>query len=999
MGLTNEEMIEYKNLSSLDELTDFQINRLKALEKKAEVEEYVVDDKSFWDKAGEVANQMVGKDTAFGHLARDIIKFPQSEKLTRAIFNPITKGLEKIQDTAAGSPTADTLLSPFKTALSVGKFVSESLAEGGIGLLDVAPVIGRLKFLSTAPAAVKAAELSKLKSEVKPEVLKKAMDTLSPEELQAITGTPEKVKAAVSFVPPENWKTINRELDKPFTLGSAISDKERVALESLKNKLQNKPITQTIENASENITKKIEGGVGEGFTGNINLTKYPKPVADLITEVNKKTGFAERATQTIPEIKTIGATPEAQELFKKIVSSPEGAVPGAIQNAREVFTNEAKVVLENVGDIVNFGENEFKKIESLVKKGEEISKSAKMAGQSLRVFKESTDDKIAQQLVDKVEELKLKIKANQSPLSKPYIDALTSLQQAISKKAFDLSQTSKYYREAMKLADQGFYVYLNSLLSSPLTHLRNISGSVVMAGLKPVEKVMSAAFDNILSKMPGGVKPEHAFREAIEQLKGAGKWVLGKGEKIELESASKLDNQLENPIGGVAGKIIGFPLKALKVEDDISKSLIAQMENAGLKSKGIEGEALKKAVNQEALYRTFQDQSGPIINAMSSLREKMPMARWVIPFLKTPSKIFVRGIERSPLGYGKVAYKTLKGGYKQADMAQDLGNATLGSMASAFLAWHYGKGNITGSYPTDKDEKERWLAEGITPYSVKIQGRWVPLDRIEPIGTIVKTAVASIDAFKDNPDDKIENQAENVALRLGKELTSQSALNGFNVMARALSEPDRYAGKTVSNIATGFIPGISKFAVNLTDEYARNKQGIIETAKSKIPGLSKTLPPLRDILGNPIENDIFIGRKAKDVPELEFANSLGVDLPDTKKIFNPISPINTKEQDAYRLYVGIRLKGLLQQEMFNPTYIDENKERKFIESNIKDFVENGKAIANTSAEIRRLGVNAKITDDVGIFLYKNVLKDKRYKSLSDEQKKEIINKAILIQER
>lgn len=947
-------------------------------------------------------------------------------------------GQDKLGQIGAGNPTLEAFTTAGQGVLQGVKGVAQAgaalgsvspvdvglmLATGGASLTAKAnALVPRLKLLAAAPAEVKAVEISKMVEQNGKKVVDEA---LSLAELQAKTGAPEKTQAAITMgrFPAKftDMRRMSRPLGsapasttpgKPFTLQAGMDAEQQAALDAFRAKLPKtpetmsaaapEPVPATIQTPAAPLPAAPAAPVikaGEGFAGNINLSKYPKPVADLIKTANKSIGFAERQAQTIPELKAVGGTPEAQQLYKQIVSAPEGSVPGAIANAREVFNNEAKIVIGKLDNILSTGTDDIEKLVTLAKKGEEVSKSAKMAGQSLRVFKEAADSKLAQQLVDKAEELKIKAKATQSPLVQPYIDGLTSLQKAISKKAFDISQTTKFYRKTMEVADKVYYVYLNAILSNPMTHVRNIAGNVIFTGMKPVEKMATAVYDGLLSKLPGGVAAENTFGEAAAQIKAAGKALVGKGEKLPFDvtkMGDKLDTQLsEIPIPGTIGEIIGAPLKALKIEDDIAKSLIGQMEYAGLKARGLAGKELEAGVKKEAQYRTFQQESGPILKALVDLRDSFPGVKLVVPFLKTPTQLFMRGVERSPLGFGKVAYKAVKGNYKQAEMAADLGNATLGSMAAAFLAWQYGKGKISGSFPTDKDEQERWKAQGKLPYSIKINGRWRPLDRIEPIGGIVKIAIAGVDAFKDSEQGIPENKASEIAIRLGKELTSQSALNGFNNLSQAMSDPERYAGKVVSGIATGFVPGLSKFAADITDPYARQKSGIVETAKSKIPGLSQTLPPQRDVLGNPLKKDMFWGSQDVNTPELDFAKQLEVNLPDTKKLMKPITPLTTEEQNGYRLYVGNGIKAILQQEMAQPSYADPAAERKHIERQIGLYVDAGKSVFNVQAEFRNLGIKFSPTPQQAGYLYDNVIKNKFYKDASPEQKREAFNRIML----
>lgn len=94
------------------------------------------------------------------------------------------------------------------------------------------------------------------------------------------------------------------------------------------------------------------------------------------------------------------------------------------------------------------------------------------------------------------------------------------------------------------------------------------------------------------------------------------------------------------------------------------------------------------------------------------------------------ARSLVEGMKRATVGFpeaGWSALKFVKTGDKEA-FAQDLSKAIqhAGSGASLILLGHaLGKaGIISGPYPKDKAERERWTAEGRQPDSIKIGGQW-----------------------------------------------------------------------------------------------------------------------------------------------------------------------------------------------------------------------------------------------------------------------------------
>jgi len=96
--------------------------------------------------------QMIGPESAMGILSGGLLKVPGTERFTKPVFDPISKKIDALQGRIAESPTTEALAAPFKTALSVGKFTSEALAEGGLGLIDLAlPLYSKLQKAAIRP--------------------------------------------------------------------------------------------------------------------------------------------------------------------------------------------------------------------------------------------------------------------------------------------------------------------------------------------------------------------------------------------------------------------------------------------------------------------------------------------------------------------------------------------------------------------------------------------------------------------------------------------------------------------------------------------------------------------------------------------------------------------------------------------------------------------------------------------------------------------------------
>ena len=898
---------------------------------------------------------------------------------------------------------------PKSKAASIGAAAVGALGQVLTPADLVLPIIGKLLLLKYAPKALKIAKVAEIKAGTKPEVFKAATEALSPAELNAITGTPEKAKAALTFVPPEGWKSpaATTTAGKPFTLQSALSEKDRAALEAFKAKLPKGPeITPRI--AQGNVlapkpaiipTPPIIPAAHE-LAGNIRLSKYSPQAQEGIILANKATGVAERTPQTLEGMRVVGATPEGQAVFSAVAKAGSGALAGKTQLVRESLEKEASVFAQQAEAAVKAGGDELGslfKTSPALKTEEQISKVAQSMGQTLAAFKQNASTAITKATIATLEKVKADLLATKSPFAEIHTKSIEKLQMALNKKELALSKLMPAYRKLMEVNDAAYTLWINSILSSPLTDIRNLGGNILFVVAKPVEKIMAAAVDNTLSLFTGKA-PAHTFKETVKMVKAASKFMIGKGEKLPFNPAKSGFGKLDRPIQqfpGTIGKVIGAPTKALEIEDNLFKNLVAQMEYAALKSKGIKGDELTKRVLDEAAYRTYQDEAGPIVHWLMSGRNRVPGARWVIPFIRTPSKLLERGIERTPLGIVKIGGKLAKGVYKEAGgqgkLAEDIGNTVIGSVGSAWLAWQYGKGNITGAWPKNRRESEQWKAEGRKPYSYRTTDGWVALDKIEPFGAAVKSTIVVIDTFKNMADKDIPDKAAAAAANLGKELTRMSAFNGFNTFAQSISDPSRFASKTVSNVAAGFVPGAAKFATDyvpgLKDPLMRQKQNAVEMGQAKIPFAAKRLYPQLDIWGQPIRKEAFFTAVSRERGSKELDLLKDLDLPVPKYPVKMLG-VNFSRDEAFniRRKAGAIIKDFLSQ-YSGRKILDPRGLKTEIRTGIDD-------INNSVAQLEILNIdftpNRQQSDVLSSAINKTA-----YKQLLPEQRRAVLMRIIL----
>jgi hypothetical protein len=149
-------------------------------------------------------------------------------------------------------------------------------------------------------------------------------------------------------------------------------------------------------------------------------------------------------------------------------------------------------------------------------------------------------------------------------------------------------------------------------------------------------------------------------------------------------------------------------------------------------------EAVQRAAADEALYRTFNRQAGPIAQRLLMLRNS-DSAGWnlfmatVLPFIRTPANLISYSLERTPLApvVGQWRADVAAGGARR-DAA--LARVALGSLILAHTFQMAEAGLITGSGPDDPREREALQRTGWQPYSLRIGNTYVSFNRLDPFG-------------------------------------------------------------------------------------------------------------------------------------------------------------------------------------------------------------------------------------------------------------------------
>lgn len=460
--------------------------------------------------------------------------------------------------------------------------------------------------------------------------------------------------------------------------------------------------------------------------------------------------------------------------------------------------------------------------------------------------------------------------------------------------------------------DKFYEVYVNGLISGPATHIANNASNTTMQAAGVVKRLLAAGIEQVRSKIQGQA-PERFVDDTYADLRGMKRGMTSAFEPDSPYSFStaikggaaggKLEINRLGAIPGKLGEVVRFPGTALEAEDKVFKSMSFFREayvRAGRKARGeatnrnMTGADLESYVSKRrdeivdsidtayrdstkagksysgpfkdvfepaekaARYDTFQKEAGPILAAITKLREADPTGifKIVMPFLRTPANIAKVTIEHTPLKVFDVLSKARKGELKGGEISDELAKPLFGALLALPVVYAAKEGMLTGSGPTDPKERELWRATGAQPNSVvvPIDGKltYISYGRLEPISTLMTMAVD----FNEAADAKSRGTAaDKIVGTVLNAVNDKTFLAGLSDLVLAWHDPKRYASTLIKDTAGNLVPASSlmRATAHAIDPVVRERVSVLDAAIANIPGLSQTLPAKPTGTGIPIE--------------------------------------------------------------------------------------------------------------------------------------------------
>jgi hypothetical protein len=302
------------------------------------------------------------------------------------------------------------------------------------------------------------------------------------------------------------------------------------------------------------------------------------------------------------------------------------------------------------------------------------------------------------------------------------------------------------------------------------------------------------------------------------------------------------------------------------------------------------------AVNPVALEysrtATFTNPLGDdtIGGKLQNMASAHPMVKFVVPFIRTPTNIFRYAWQRTPIlgAFQKTTAADLAAGGERAAVANakmELGTALYGAAAYWAIS-----GRVTGKGPTDPELRAQWIAAGNQPYSFKFGNAQISYRRADPLMAPVGLVTDGVNGVgkisqdlkerlhQDRVDDDgiyhpavsfmervadfahasghlMSDEGTQVASSLiasvGQNLSSKTYMQGVTEFMDAFSNGDQHKVQALMKGEAGtFVPNI--LAQMNPDKTVHETRSIISSLMARVPGVSNTLEPKRNIFGEKI---------------------------------------------------------------------------------------------------------------------------------------------------
>jgi len=435
-------------------------------------------------------------------------------------------------------------------------------------------------------------------------------------------------------------------------------------------------------------------------------------------------------------------------------------------------------------------------------------------------------------------------------------------------------------------SDKVFEIYRSGLLSGPATLVKKSVSEAMLGALEATSRVVTGGLANLRYRAGITDQPEAFASEGYYFSRGAAmafthlRDVLSNefdfADAPELAHAPGFEGGQEQAVKGVLGRIIRLPGTVLSRTANMVylANYMGEINSLAARqalSEGLSGEELaarqdwlshnptkemSEAAHRVGLHGTFQDDlSGWMAKVQPALQYKY--LRFLFPFVKTLSNLISASADYSPIG--------LIRGTATADLTQQ-SKGLLGTAIMAAAMYLANEGLVSGGGATDFKKRESETAAGnFESYSLKLGNKFIAYHMAEPLGLLIGGSADLIHSLKHDEDPAIStSKAQSILAHLNRNIDSFPFLLQISSLIDSLTNlgNGNRAEKNVDNILSAVVPAFVKDTAQTIDPVIRTPAyqgltnpipGLVGTIESRIPGLTKNVPPDISLRGQPVK--------------------------------------------------------------------------------------------------------------------------------------------------
>lgn len=259
-------------------------------------------------------------------------------------------------------------------------------------------------------------------------------------------------------------------------------------------------------------------------------------------------------------------------------------------------------------------------------------------------------------------------------------------------------------------------------------------------------------------------------------------------------------------------------------------------------------------------------------NGINQLRRDVPETRYILPVFNVPANGLGETLRRTPLAFVPGINKALGFERTAGELAGDFGPVAQADAHGRFLTGAAfllagllatRAGIMTGAGPQDPIDRRLWL-QTHQPYSLRIGNEWLRYDRYDVLGGLLAIPATVSDATVYRRQDRSASELIFAGMgSLAQWFKDRAALRSASALLSLGDDPERdtaaVLGRLGGSVLAGFIPAFiqgtttqARSPGTLADPYQRMRQSWSDYLIAATPGLSQTLPPVRNLFGEPV---------------------------------------------------------------------------------------------------------------------------------------------------